>query len=377
MAPAHERSTVARIPSSQGRSTRADALRRFAAEVSGRQDLIGLFEDVISESFTLFGVDAAGLWTYDGSPTPLRLAAQRGLAREVLDIIETIPRDAPTAGMEAMKAREVRVLGGDLRGTLPEVRERYLAAGIRTLCYVPIVFGDETLGLLVLYHTTDYNWTADETKLARAFADHLATAISNAHLAESTKTLAERLRAISELAGRLSRLQDAHGVARAIVAEASRLIDYDTIRVYLVDHETGMCEPIAFHGKFQGTSTPDLKALRVPIGKGLTGWVAAHGRTVRLGDAGSDSRTLNLVTSDRAESALLVPMTYEKTVHGVLVVSKDGRDRFDGDDETTLNIFAGYAAHALLNATNMERLHRQQVELEHQLDGQRRLLEVN
>ena len=70
-------------------------------------------------------------------------------------------------------------------------------------------------------------------------------------------------------------------------------------------------------------------------------------------------------------------MTYEKTVHGVLVVSKDGRDRFDGDDETTLNIFAGYAAHALLNATNMERLHRQQVELEHQLDGQRRLLEVN
>ncbi len=70
-------------------------------------------------------------------------------------------------------------------------------------------------------------------------------------------------------------------------------------------------------------------------------------------------------------------MTYERTVHGVLVVSKDGRDRFDDDDETTLNIFAGYAAHALLNATNMERLHRQQMELEHQLDGQRRLLEVN
>ena len=80
--------------------------------------------------------------------------------------------------------REVRVMGGDLEGTLPDVRERYLAAGIRTICYVPIVFGDETLGLLVLYHTTDYNWTADETELARAFADHMATAISNARLAE-------------------------------------------------------------------------------------------------------------------------------------------------------------------------------------------------
>jgi diguanylate cyclase (GGDEF)-like protein len=378
MVPAHERSASgARPPTGPDHPTRADALRRFAAEVSGRQDLTGLFEDVIDESFTLFGVDAAGLWTYDGSPSPLRLAAQRGLAPEVLEIVATLPRDAPTAGMEAMRQRKVLVMGGDLGGALPDVRTRYLAAGIRTICYVPIVFGDETLGLLVLYHTIDYNWTADETELARAFADHLATAISNARLADSTRTLAERLRAISELAGRLNRLQDAHGVARAIVAEAGKLIDYDTIRVYVVDHESGMCEPIAFHGTFQGSNNPDMAALRVPIGTGLTGWVAAHGETIRLGDAGSDPRTLNLGNGDRPESALLVPMTYERTVHGVLVVSKDGRDRFDRDDETTLSIFAGYAAHALLNATNMERLHRQQLELEHQLDGQRRLLEVN
>ena len=43
----------------------------------------------------------------------------------------------------------------------------------------------------------------------------------------------------------------------------------------------------------------------------------------------------------------------------------------------TLTIFAGYAAQALVNADNIERLARQQDELEHQLEGQRRLLEVN
>ena len=74
---------------------------------------------------------------------------------------------------------------------------------------------------------------------------------------------------------------------------------------------------------------------------------------------------------------LLVPMTFDGTVHGVIVVSKDGHDRFDDDDETTLTIFAGYAAQALVNGTNIERLRRQQDELEHQLEGQRRLLEVN
>ncbi len=82
-------------------------------------------------------------------------------------------------------------------------------------------------------------------------------------------------------------------------------------------------------------------------------------------------------TNDGPESMLLVPMTFDGTVYGVIVVSKEGRDRFDADDETTLAIFAGYAAQALVNATSMERLREQQAELEHQLEGQRRLLEVN
>ncbi|MEP6638444.1 MAG: diguanylate cyclase, partial [Chloroflexota bacterium] len=356
--------------------TRADSLRRIAAEVSGRQDLDRLFRDVIDEAFTLFGVDQAGLWTYDDSPTPLRLVAQRGLSGEILELVGTLSRDANTAGMLALQEREVRVLSGDLATTLPRLRTIYRRAGVRTICFVPIVFRDVPLGLLVLYHNTDHAWTAEETDLARAFADHMATAIGNARLAESTRTMTDRLRAISELAGRLNRLQDVEGIAQAIVAEARNLIDHDTIRVYRVDHDTGMCEPIAFQGVFLGASDPAPSMLRVAIGTGLTGWVAAHGETVRLGDAGRDPRTL-VVRSTGPESMLLVPMLFDGVVHGVIVVSKDGLDRFDADDETTLRIFAGYAAQSLVNGVSMERLRRQQDELEHQLEGQRRLLEVN
>ena len=92
-------------PIDPDRPTRADALRRIAAEVSGRQDLGGLFRDVIDESFALFGVDQAGLWTYDDSPTPLTLVAQRGLSEEIIAIVDTLPRDAQTAGMDALRER--------------------------------------------------------------------------------------------------------------------------------------------------------------------------------------------------------------------------------------------------------------------------------
>ena len=47
------------------------------------------------------------------------------------------------------------------------------------------------------------------------------------------------------------------------------------------------------------------------------------------------------------------------------------------DDETTLSIFAGTAAQALVNAERLEQLRKQQEELEHQLVSQRRLMAVN
>jgi diguanylate cyclase (GGDEF)-like protein len=357
--------------------TRADVLRRFAAEVSGRQDLDGLFRDVIDQAFVLFGVDQAGLWMLDDSPTPLRIVAQRGLSTGIVEAIDALPRDARTPGMAALHDRQVRVVGGDLQGTVSSLQATYRDAGIRTLCFVPIVFNDAAVGLLVLYHTSVYQWTPDETALARAFADHMATAISNVRLAESTRTMTQRLRAISELAGRLNRHQDLEGIAQAIVAGARTLIEHDTIRVYRVDHEHRTCEPIAFQGVFLGATDPEPSILRVAIGEGLTGWVAEHGETVRLGDAGADPRTVVVRSIGGPESMLIVPMLFDQTVHGVIVISKDGRDCFDADDETTLAIFAGYAAQAFVNGESLERLRLQQEELEHQLEGQRRLLEVN
>jgi diguanylate cyclase (GGDEF)-like protein len=367
-----------RLRGTGGDPTRADALRRIAAKVSGRRDLEVLFDDVIDEAFGLFGVDRAGLWRFDpDATTPLSLAAQRGLSDDIVEAIRTLPRDAPTAGMDAIRERRVRVLDPAMRTTTPRLRRIYQRIGARSICYVPIVFGEEPLGLLVLYHRDAYHWSPDEQDLARAFGDHMATAIGSARLADSRRTLADRLASIAELAGRLSRFQSVEEIASAIVAEAEHLTVHDTIRVYRVDHEAGVCEPVAFQGTFNGLTHPDPADLRVAVGSGLTGWVAATGRPLRLSDATGDPRGIVVGRNDEPESMLLVPMTYEETTHGVIVVSAAGRDRFDADDETTLAIFAASAAQALVNASNLERLRRQQTELERQLEGQRRLLEVN
>jgi diguanylate cyclase (GGDEF)-like protein len=357
--------------------TRADALSRIAAKVSGRRELAGLFDDIIDEAFGLFGVDRAGLWTYDPiSERPLTLAAQRGLPQVILDAVSSLAPDARTAGMDALRARRVRVLGRTMRATIPSLREVYRSMGVGSICFVPLVYGDERLGLLVLYHRETYRWTRSERALARAFGDHMATAIGTVRLAESRRSLADRLSSIADLAGRLSRLHDQESIATAIVEEAKRLIEHDTIRVYRVDHATRMCEPIAFEGTLPHPTDPDLRTLSMPIGAGVTGWVAQHGQALRLDDALNDPRVV-VLGQRRPESMLVVPMVQEEVVRGVIVVSAGGLGRFDNEDEVTLSIFASAAVQALVNAENLTRLRRQQDEMELQLEGQRRLLDVN
>ena len=167
------------------------------------------------------------------------------------------------------------------------------------------------------------------------------------------------------------------GIGEAIVAEADRLINHDTIRVYRVDHVSGTCEPIAFQGEFMGIGRPSTEQLRMKIGEGLTGWVALNSRTIRIGDAEADPRARHVGGKRGGESMLIVPMAWESRVVGVIVVSKAGVDQFGDDDERTLEIFAGFAAQAMVNAEAFDQVHRQRQELAHRLDSQRRLLEVN
>src|SRR6187200_802839 len=96
--------------------TRADALGRIASKVSGRRDVARLFDDIIDEAFGLFGVDRAGLWLYERNAAhALSLGAERGLSAEIIDAISTLPPDAPTTGMDALRRGRVRVLDRAMR----------------------------------------------------------------------------------------------------------------------------------------------------------------------------------------------------------------------------------------------------------------------
>ena len=360
----------------------AAELRRIASELSGTDELQRVFEEVLDTATGLFGLDHAAVWLWDPNTEPsFELRASRQIPADLEQLVISWSRAPQLNEFAAKTFRDAKALvfrNMSTSETIPQVfRAVYARLGIESMCFVPAIFRDAPLGYLMLYHDRPFAWTDDELGLARSLGDSVATAIGNARLVESVQNLAARLRAIQDLSARLSGIQDIRGIGEAIVAEAKALVAYDTIRVYRVDPETEWCEPIAFQGVFLGTPDPSPEQLRVQRGVGLTGWVAEHGEALKIGDAAADPRSLIVGDTNGPESMLVVPMTFEGRVRGLIVASQLGRDRFSDDDLTTLTIFAGAAGQALVNAERLEQLRLQQAELEHQLVSQRRLMAVN
>ncbi len=366
-------------PSASGGSRGGDALRRLASELSGSDNVDAMYAEVLDDSVRLFGADRVGLWLwYPERELPLELAAARNLPDDVAAFVGQLAASADTAGLRAIHDGTTVVFRGLQDAVVaPELREIYGRLGIASAAFVPVVFRGESQGVLVLYHDARHDWTPEEIDLARGFADGVATALGNARLMESVQSLAARLRAVQDLAARLNGLTGVRGIAEAIVAEAGSLIEFHTIRVYQVDHVTGICEPIAFQGVFMGTADPTPDMLRVPLGVGLTGWVGLHNEPLVIGDTQADGRSFMVGRVEGPESMLVVPMSFEGVVRGIIVLSRLGRDRFRPDDLATVTIFAGYAAQAIVNAERLAQLGRQQAELDHQLASQRRLMAVN
>ncbi|HEY7179426.1 MAG TPA: HD domain-containing phosphohydrolase, partial [Gaiella sp.] len=92
-------------------------------------------------------------------------------------------------------------------------------------------------------------------------------------------------------------------------------------------------------------------ALATRVGDGITGHVAATGKPFITGDAAHCEIGRRIPGTEVIEESLLaVPLCYGPSVVGVIVVSKLGVDQFDDDDLRLLEVLAGHASVALVNA---------------------------
>jgi len=172
---------------------------------------------------------------------------------------------------------------------------------------------------------------------------------------DSPATRSEDVRSIAHLkmlhgvSNKLSRLLEVDEIGVTIADELRRLIDYHNCRVFLRDGDD--LRPVAFRGDLTEGAESALALLATKVGVGVTGHVAASGEPFLTGDAANCGIGHHIDGTARIEESLLaVPLRYGVNVVGVLVISKLGLDQFDADDLRLLEVLAGHASVALVNA---------------------------
>lgn len=153
----------------------------------------------------------------------------------------------------------------------------------------------------------------------------------------------ERLELLYQVSNAIHSTLDAKEAFQTILRETVRLMRATSGSIILINPNTGFLEIEASAGLPVGA-----EALRLKVGEGLTGWVAATGKTARVGDVRKDPRYVML--GREVCSELAVPLILGDEVRGVINVDSTRGDAFSQADQDLLTELAKLAARAIQNA---------------------------
>ena len=183
--------------------------------------------------------------------------------------------------------------------------------------------------------------------------------------ATGTRRLQQKIDAIDKAGRELVRLE-ADALAKLNVGQRLKLLEdkiisftrdlmhFDHFAIRLLDRKTGKLEIVISTGLPQDALSVDLYAR--PEGNGISGYVAATGRSYICPDVQRDPRYVQGL--DNAMSTLTVPLSLHDKVIGVFNIESRQTAAFNEDDRQFAEIFGRYVAIALnvLNLMVVERV---------------------
>jgi len=177
--------------------------------------------------------------------------------------------------------------------------------------------------------------------------------------ADSTKFIERRnseLASMIEIGKALTSSLEVHDVLETIMKQVDRLIKPKAWSLLLVDEAS---KNLSFEIAVSPVAE-QLKGITLKQGEGIAGWVAQHGVPLLIPDVQKDPRFathLDEQLSYRTRSIVAVPMKIHERVIGVIeLINSYDELMFDDVDQSILTAIADFAAIALVNARNFDRI---------------------
>jgi len=201
------------------------------------------------------------------------------------------------------------------------------------------------------------DFTDRQMEMATFSCSYIANLIDNENLVQDLEGSSERMQkmlkemvTLHEITHALESSDNLDSLLEYIMQKSQNVMSAEAASLMLVIEETNELEFMVT----LGPKATAVKPFRLPIGKGISGWVAQTGEAVLIADAYSDSRfdpSFDKRSGFKTDSMLCVPMIHQSKVVGVmtLINKMDGKP-FNENDQNLFTIFASQAALSIENA---------------------------
>jgi GAF domain-containing protein len=319
------------------------ALRDITRDTTRIDDKDKVLQRVLEGSLELVGGDAGAILLRGDGANELQRRYAVGK-----DAGGTVPFGHGLIGAAAETRRPVRV--GDVAAD-PRYAED--ANGTASELDVPMLFGDELLGVLNLECARFDAFDESDEELASVLASQAAAALHNAdQLVRTQNELDQRIDDISAF-------QQVHeSIHRAGLQKAMLLVTEKAVELTgaeggalrLLDSTDTQLEI----GALVGEPGPVQESATIPVDEhSLDGWVALTGQSYLCQDASQDEHCKQWQAD--AQSLLTAPIYDKRRFLGTLgVKASASEDGFSEDDQRLLEAVAGQAAVVIQNARDLQ-----------------------
>jgi signal transduction histidine kinase len=336
----------------QGDADRLGRLQRVTDAALAHLDLDELLAELLARIRDALETDTAAFLVLDETRNELVARAAVGLEEEVEQGIR-IPLGAGFAGRIAAERRPIVLDDVDHADVLnPLLRKK----GIKSLLGVPLVFADKVQGVLHVGTLTPRDFTAEDVDLLEVVASTASVAIEHARLFAAEREARLRLERLESMTGAALGYLEVDALLAELLSRTRELLGTDTAAVLLLD-EAGT-ELVARAAV--GLEEEVEQGVRIPLGGGFAGRIAAERRTIVLDDV-DHADVLNPLLREKGIKSLLgAPLMVSESVLGVIHVGTLEPRLFTQDDRALLELVASRAALAIEKA----RIHEEMVRLD-------------
>jgi PAS domain S-box-containing protein len=226
---------------------------------------------------------------------------------------------------------------------VPQVGEDEICAALG----VPLLRGDELLGVLTIDRSEPFPFDDDDVQIATLFANQAAMALENARLYQKQERRSQELLALHETSLDVVSRLELHSLLAAIITRAVQLLAGESGDIYLYRPDSQDLISAA------SLNMPvEVQGVVVKAGQGLSGTILETKQPLIVDDYESWPGRSETYAGYGFAHVLGVPITYgDKFLGAVVVERKRESPSFTAGDQSLLTLFAHQAAAAIENST--------------------------